>query len=187
MPTGTKILKTPLRISIFVLLTGMLARIVHWPYASQIVLVSFIALAVLYAIRFWKKDHKKFLDYVKLVLVTFWSLNGICRMLDLPYTLIFQIVTGIAFVTWFILEGTAYFMDEDRRSKNSALQIWWNIAMVMGALSIIVGSLMKVLHWEYATPLLVLGIVMVAFYILKDLFSVVKIKGKDRNNEEYQL
>lgn len=187
MSTGKKILKNPIRISIAVLLMGMLARIFHWPYASVIVITGFSAICLLYSIRFWKKTDKLFLDFVKLTLVIFWSLNGICRMLDLPYTLLFQIITGASFITWFVLEGTAYFMDEDRRAKNSTLQIWWNVSMILGTLSIIAGSLMKVLHWEYANILLFLGIIMVALYILKDLFSVSKIKEKDSSNEELKV
>ncbi len=188
MSTGKKILTTPLRISIVVLLLGMLARILSWTFAPPIVIIGFSAILVLYALRFWKKYDKQFVDYVKLVLVVFWCINGVFRMLDLPYTLLFQVVICISFITWFILEGTAYFMDVDRRSKNSSLQIWWNIAMVMGTLSIISGSLMKILQWQFATPLLVLGIVIVAAYILKDLFGVTKIKEEDRNNnEEFQL
>lgn len=187
MSNGKKILKNPLRISIVVLLMGMLARIFQWPYASMMVIGGFSAICIFYGIRFWKKTDRVFLDYVKLVLVLFWSLNGICRMLDLPYTLLFQIITGASFITWFVMEGTAYFMDEDRRAKNSTLQIWWNVSMVLGALSIIAGSLMKVLHWEFANILLILGIIMVAVYILKDLLIVAKIKEKDSSNEEFQL
>ena len=59
--------------------------------------------------------------------------------------------------------------------------------MVVGALAIIAGSLLNVMNWKFAIPLLVLGITIIAAYILKDLFSAGKIENKDRNNEEYQL
>lgn len=187
MSRRKKILKAPLRIAVAILLLGMLARIVQWPHAKIIVITGFASIVLLYTIRFWKKTEKKFLDYVKLVLIVFWTINGIFRMLDFPYTLFFQIVTGICFITWFIMEGTAYFMDEDRRSKNSSLQIWWNIAMVLGTLSIIIGGLMKILHWEFANVLLVAGILIVGLYILKDLFTVPEIEETDPGNEEFLL
>ncbi len=187
MSRRKKILKAPLRIAVAVLLLGMLARIVQWPYAKVIVITGFVSIVLFYCLRFWKKSEKQFLDYVKLILVVFWSTNGVFRMLDLPYTLLFQIVTGISFIVWFIMEGTAYFMDEDRHTKNSPLQIWWNIAMVFGTLSIIMGGLMKVLHWQFANVLLVSGIVIVALYILKDLFTVSKIEEADSGNEEFLL
>jgi len=185
--SGKKILKAPLRISVALLLFGMMARIMEWPFAAQVVIAGFFAIGILYSIRFWKKQTKLFIDYVKLVLIVFWTANGLFRMMDFEYTLVFQVITGVAFVTWFIMEGTAYFMDEDRRSKNSPLQIWWNIAMVMGTLSIIAGSLMKILQWEYASPLLSLGIIVVAMYILKDVFSTPEVKEEDATNEEFQV
>ena len=185
--SGKKILKAPLRISVALLLLGMIARIMEWPYAAQVVIAGLFAIGILYSIRFWNKEPKLFIDYVKLVLIVFWTANGLFRMMNFEYTLVFQIITGAAFVTWFIMEGTAYFMDEDRRAKNTSLQIWWNVAMVLGTLSIIAGSLMKVLQWEYATPLLVLGIAVVALYIVKDLFSTSKIEENDTGSEEFQL
>ncbi|QCX00088.1 hypothetical protein FGM00_08215 [Aggregatimonas sangjinii] len=185
--SGKKILKAPLRISVALLLLGMMARIMEWPFAAQVVIAGFFAIGILYSIRFWNKQPKLFIDYVKLVLIVFWTANGLFRMMNFEYTLVFQIITGAAFVTWFIMEGTAYFMDDDRRAKNSTLQIWWNIAMVMGTLSIIGGSLMTILQWEYATPLLVMGIIVVALYILKDLFSTSEVKEKDTANEEFQI
>jgi len=180
-----KILKAPLRISIAFLLLGIIGRLMEWPYAAQVVITAFVAIGILYSIRFWKKQPKHFIDYVKLVLIVFTTADGLFEMMNFPYTIVFQIIIGAAFVTWFVMEGTAYFMDDDRRAKNTTLQIWWNIAMVMGTLSIIVGSLMKILQWEFATPLLLMGIVVVALYILKDLF--ITTEESDATNEEFQV
>lgn len=179
-----KILKAPLRVSIALLLLGIIGRLMEWPYAAQVVITAFVAIGILYTIRFWKKQPKHFIDYVKLVLIVFAMADGLFEMMNFPYTIVFQIIIGASFVTWFVMEGTAYFMDGDRRAKNTTLQIWWNIAMVLGTLSIIVGSLMKILQWEFATPLLFTGIIVVALYIVKDLFSNEK---KDATNEEFQI
>ncbi|MGB7395025.1 MAG: hypothetical protein WA913_11575, partial [Pricia sp.] len=104
MPTSKKILTVPLRISITVLLLGMLFQIAEWPYATEIILFAFSAIGLLYPIRFWKKQEKRFLDYIKLILVVFWSVNGIFRALDFTYTLFFQVVIAISFIIWIILE-----------------------------------------------------------------------------------
>lgn len=165
----------------------MLMRISHWPYASEIILAAFATTGILYIVRFWKKPEKQFLDYIKLILVVFWASNGVLRALSFPYTLFFQIVIAITFLTWFIMEGTAYFLDEDRKVKNNKAQVIWNFAMVIGALAIIAGSLLNVLNWEFAIPLLVVGIAIIAAYILKDLIPLNKIEKEDRNNEEFQL
>ncbi|MEO1013243.1 MAG: hypothetical protein AAFX53_18265 [Bacteroidota bacterium] len=185
--TTKRILTTPIRLSIGVLLLAMLAKALQWPYASTIMLISFCAIALLYGTRFWKKQEKSFIDYVKLVLVVFWTTNGIFSILHFPYTIVFQIVIAISFLTWFVMEGTAYFLDEDRKSKNSLSQILWNCAMVGGTLAIICGSLLKVLNWDYAIAVIAVGIAIVAAYILKDVFSIKSLEKEDSNNEEFQL
>jgi hypothetical protein len=187
MSVSHRVLKMPIRVSIAILLLGMLAQVLQWPYASEIMLVAFGAIGILYSIRFWKKIEKKFIDYVKLVLVVFWTTNGIFRILDFPYTIVFQVIIAVSFLTWFVMEGTAYFLDEDRKAKNSLSQILWNCAMVLGTLAIICGSLLKILHWDYAIPLFAGGIAIVGAYILKDVFPIKSLKNEDGNHEEFQL
>ena len=187
MSVYKKILTLPLRLSMVILLMGMLMKILEWPLASQIMLLSFVSIGILYIIRFWKKPAVLFIDYVKLILVVFWTTNGVFRIMDFPYTIIFQVIIAVTFVIWFIMEGTAYFLDDDRRAKNSNGQLAWNFSMVIGTLSIIAGSLMKLLNWEFAIPLLIMGITIVAAYILKDIFIADKMGNKDSNNQEYQL
>lgn len=187
MSTNKKILKLPLRISLAILLSGIMAKMLEWPYATKLFLAGFAALGLLYAIRFLYKAEKKVLDFIKLVLVSFWSLYGIFTVMNFPYTLFFLTMTAIAFLLWFIMEGTAYFLDEDRRAKNSLYHILWNCALVLGTLGVIAGSLLKILHWDYSLHLLSLGITMIAAYILKDVFVPETPKEDGHNHEEYQL
>lgn len=187
MSNTKKILKLPLRISIGVLLFGMLAKILEWSFAKEIMLFGFTTIGILYVFRFLKKRERQFIDYTKLVLIVFWATNGIFRVLDFPYTLFFQIITAIAFVTWFILEGTAYFLDEDRRAKNSIGQILWNCLLVVGTLGVITGTILKVLDWAYAIHLLSLGITFIGAYVLKDVFVPSKNREEEQSNEEYQI
>lgn len=187
MPTIPKILTIPLRIALAVLLLGMLFQIAHWPYATEIILFAFVSIGILYPFRFGKKTQKKFLDYIKLILVVFWSFNGIFMALDFAYILFFQIVIAISFLIWIILEGTAYFLDDDRKTRNNRSQVLWNLAMVLGTLAIIIGSLLNLLNWQFAIPLMVFGVVIILVYILKDIFRPNKLERNDRNNEEYQM
>lgn len=187
MSTFKKILTMPLRLSVVLILMGMLMKFFEWPMATQVMFVSFAAIGVLYFIRFWKKPTRHFIDYNKLVLVSFWALNGIFNIMDFPYTILFQVIIAVSFVLWFVMEGTAYFLDDDRSSKNSSMQLLWNFAMVLGTLAIIAGSLLKILNWEFAIPLLTLGIAMVAIYVLKDVFTTRKMGTDESSNEEYQL
>jgi len=170
-----------------VLLFGMLMKILELPYAKEIMLLGFSIIGTLYIFRFLKKTEKQFIDYTKLVLIVFWATNGIFRVLDFPYSLFFQIITAIAFVTWFIMEGTAYFLDEDRRAKNSMAQILWNSILVVGTLGVIAGTILKVLDWDYAIHLLSLSITLIGAYVLKDVFLPSESNEEEQNNEEYQL
>jgi hypothetical protein len=187
MVTNKKVLKTPLRISIVTLLIGMAMRMLDWPYAAGVLFTAFLAIGVLYAIRFLKKDNKKPVAFVKVILVLFWTTNGLLRIMDFPYTLVFQIGTAITFVTWFAMEGTAYFMDEDRKARNSIVEIFWNFAMVVGVLIIIGGGLMHLLEWEYSITTLTTGLTIVTAYILKDVFSPSKENVNNENNKELHI
>lgn len=184
MKKSTKALKIPIRVAIVALLCGMLMRILNLPYTEGIIFVSFMAIGVLYAIRFTKKEEKQSVDFIKMVLVLFWTTNGLLKILDFPYTIFFQIGTAITFITWFAMEGTAYFMDGDRTAKNSFIEVIWNCAMVVGVLTIISGGLMHLLNWEYAIPTLTIGLTIVTAYILKDIFNPAKEENKDTSNEE---
>ncbi|MFS4455636.1 hypothetical protein [Maribacter sp. 2304DJ31-5] len=182
-----KVLKTPIRIALIVLLCGMIMRTLNLPYTAGIIFTAFLTIGILYGIRFAKKEDKRPVAYIKMVLVLFWTTNGLLRILDFPYTLFFQIGTAITFIMWFAMEGTAYFMDEERRAKNSFIEVFWNFVMVIGVLTIISGGLMHLVDWEYATSTLTIGLTIVTTYILKDIFSPTKDKKKDQNNEELLL
>jgi len=187
MSSYKKILKMPLRVSLAVLLSGVIAKMLEWPYAKEIILYSFIIVGLLYATRFINKQEKLFIDYTKLALVTFFSLYGIFTILEFSHTLFFLILMTITFVMWFVLEGTAYFLDEDRRSKNTTYQILWNCALVLGTLAIISGCLLQILNWDYAFHLLSVGITVVVAYILKDVFVPETTHRDESSSEEYQL
>ncbi len=184
MENSKKVYKNHLRAALAVLLMGMLMKVLHWPYASGIIFTAFLAILVLYTVRFLKKEEKKTIDLIKMGLVLFWTTNGLLRILDFQYTLFFQIGTALTFIAWFAMEGTAYFMDHRRKTKNTLADILWNFVMVLGVLTIILGGLMHLLNWDYSIPTLTIGLTIVTSFILKDIFSPPKSRKEDSNNEE---
>lgn len=178
-------MKTPLRVALVALLSGFILRILEIPYAAGVIFVSFLTIGLLYTIRFSKKTNKKPVAYIKMILVLFWTTNGLLRILDYSNTLIFQIGTALTFVVWFSMEGTAYFMDEDRKDKNTLVEIIWNMAMVAGVSAIITGGLMHLLEWEFSIPTLTTGFTVVTAYILKDVFNPSK-EHQEETPEELQ-
>lgn len=170
METEKKILRTPLRIAISLLIVGFIWKILHFPtIANPIIIISLFAIGVLYAFRFWKKSKKGFLEYNKLVLVTSWSLNGIFKILDLSHNDFFQLLGSLAFLVWIIMEGISYLIDDKEDNRSDIIYFIWNTMMIIGILAIIIGSLTKILEWEYATPTLVTGFILVTAYVLKDI------------------
>lgn len=184
MENSKKVFKNHLRSALAVLLMGMVMKVLQWPYASGIIFISFSAILFLYTIRFLKKEEKKTIDFIKMGLVLFWTTHGLLRILDFKHTLFFQIGTVITFIAWFAMEGTSYFMDQKRKTKNSLTDIIWNFVMVLGVLTIILGGLMHLLNWDYSIPTLTIGLTIVTSFILKDIFSPPKSREEDSNNEE---
>ena len=172
METEKKILRTPLIIAISLLIVGFLCKISHFTtVANPLISTSLLAIVVLYAWRFWRKTKKGFLQYNKLILVTCWSLNGIFQILDISHTDFFQVIGGLTFIIWVIMEGTTYLIDDKDDNRSDIVYFMWNTMMIIGILAIIIGSLTKILEWEYAIPTLVTGLILVAAYILKDLLG----------------
>ncbi|NJB70084.1 hypothetical protein GGR42_000546 [Saonia flava] len=172
MSNQKKYLTIPIRISLLLILVGMLFKALHWipVFTNGIILCSFVAISILYSLRFSKKQTKGSIAYIKLVLVIFWSLNGIFTILHLPYGEVFQIVSLIAFLFWTAMEGTSYFFNKEAQENNTSYLLW-NGIMILGAFSIVLGTLFSFLNWDYAVPLLVFGISSVVVYILRDVFA----------------
>ncbi|WP_371286029.1 GldL-related protein [Winogradskyella forsetii] len=65
-----KIFNFPLCIAIIVLIFGMLFKVMHWPFASILMLIGGISIGSLYVIRFISKKNKfyYFLIYRKRVI-----------------------------------------------------------------------------------------------------------------------
>ncbi|WP_394749170.1 hypothetical protein [Spongiimicrobium salis] len=174
MAATKKVLKIPIRIGIGVLLLGILFKIQQiTPFANHIIVSALAAIAVLYTIRFWKKEKKQFLDYIKLILIDVWCLNVIFSVLHLPYDTILESITFISFLVWAVLEGTAYFAKENEETDISINQILWNGMVVLGSLSVIGGIMFKILHIGYSDLLLGIGLLLIGAYIFRDTFAGV--------------
>ena len=167
-----KQLTTPIRIAIIILITGLLSKALQWwSFSDAIIFTGFGLIAGLYSYRFWKKTTKGSIAYIKLILVIFWCLNGIFTIMDFAFSEIFQIISLIAFVFWVVMEGTSYFSVEDNDiNKNNFKYLLWNAIMILGAIAIVMGGLFSVLNWEYAIYILVLGVISIMAYILRDVF-----------------
>ncbi|MGB0525318.1 MAG: hypothetical protein ACPGJS_20255 [Flammeovirgaceae bacterium] len=77
MNTKKILLTKLLKLFMAVLCIGVYFKFMAWPYASLLFDVPLFMLACLYPYRFWQKEPKVQLDYVKVVLVVVGALGAI--------------------------------------------------------------------------------------------------------------
>ncbi len=171
MESDKKILSIPLRVSMCFILVGFIFKMLHWQLASTILTFAFVSILVLYALRFWNKPKKTFLAYNKLILISFWAINGLIQIYHLPFALYTQIILVISLILWAILEGTAYFSKENKSKKLNTSLIIWNLIMVLGSIAIMSGGFLMLLELDYAIALLTLGVFLITIYVFKDVFA----------------
>lgn len=172
----TKILTFPLRLSVIVLIFGALFKIMHWPFANNLMLIGAVSLAILYTIRFFNKKKKLLLDYVKLALILIWVFNYLVRAFHIFYvSYLFEILFLILFIYWFIVEGPAYIKNR-KFTKNRFLKVFYKILIVLTGFMVIFGMLFKIQHWPYGSLLFILGILSLNILLFLDYFLI------DRNH-----
>ena len=66
---GNTVVRNLLNISISLLLIGILFKIQHYAYAGELIFTGYGAIFILYPIRFYHKQPKVLLDYLKVGLV----------------------------------------------------------------------------------------------------------------------
>lgn len=175
MEEQVKILRAPLRISIAVLIVGVMFKIMHWPFGAWIIVFGFSLIAVLYPFRFMNKKSKVLLDYARLLFVICWAVYGIFAALHLPYKIIFDVLRSISFVFWIIMEGINYF-SKVKEKKSGTINIISYIIIAISAALVLVGALFKIMHWPGAGPMLVVGLSLVVIWFLLDFFKIGKSK-----------
>lgn len=165
----TKILLFPLRIALAVSLLGTLGRLLHWPYADEMLLFGFGATIVFYFFRYRHKHPKELIDHVKGILVFSWAMNGIAVTLYWPYRRIIQIIYLLSVICWIYLEWEKY--RERKQEGNPQAFIGFQpsyIFLMIGTGMILLGNLFKILHWMYANTLLIGGFLTIIVWLMAD-------------------
>lgn len=159
-----------LRICISILLLGALFKIMHWPNANQLLVISITCILILYPIRFLFKQQKVFMDYVKLILVVTWCLNYLTKVLHIyQFPLFFNIILILAFIWWFINEGTAYITFNNITLNGISKSLYFTvIGFTFGF--IFLGVVFKIQHWPFSNQLFVTGIFSAAVLLIVDYF-----------------
>lgn len=164
--------KIPIRIAISILIIGSLFKIMHWPHANLIMVSAFSLIFIIYPLRFWKKNKKLLIDYIKLFGVCIWAIRGVFSTFHLNYSDILTLLTLLFFGAWVVLEAINYIKPEqEQNSKLSVVETIATLIFAFGAVFVIIGFAFKILHWPYANILLIIGLCSAALWFLKDLFT----------------
>jgi len=163
-----KILKAPIRISLAVFILGLLFKIMHWPYSWLIITVSCASVMIFYSLRFLNKNTKEILDYTKLILVFSWGLNAVFAINHLPYKIIFNVAFLISFLLWLLLGG---YQDYYGKKKSRGSSFFGGAFMSVSMGLVIVGALLKIMHWAGSGMFLIAGLIMAAIWFFLDFFK----------------
>lgn len=159
-------LESLLRICISILIIGMLFKIQRWLYVDFVIVLTYFAIAILYFVRFWKKEQVSLIDYAKLILVTSWAFNGVLAILHLNRYFLGDTVQ-IFFAIFIIMTISSHSNDKKGNAKNIASIVVLGIAISIT----FIGALFKIMHYPSSSILLTVGVLTIVIWILKDLFS----------------
>lgn len=102
----TKIFRT-IQVGIGFLIIGAMFKIMHWPGASIILLVSMFTIAITYLVRFIYKKNKNRLDVLKLLWVLFSYIGGFLILMHIipsEYSNIAHVILWLAIID-FVITG----------------------------------------------------------------------------------
>ena len=174
-----KIFGLILRLFVSLLIFAVLFKVMHWPYANTILLPAVAGILIFYSIRFLFKNQKNSLDYIKLIFVFTWSftyLNSNFYFIQIPKLL--EFIPLVLFAWWFINEGTSYF-SLSKLKGNSSFKIFYSIFLVLTLGLVILGIILRILHWPYGALLFTLGMLLASIFVVIDFFAREKIKPLD--------
>lgn len=147
-----KTLNVPIGIVLILFPLSQIFRIMHWPLGSAFELIMFLAIAILYGIRYGLNPTFVFKDTIKIVMATSWVLVNVFSRLDFlgfEWLFILLIISGVIFLGWELLDVIL------EKSKENRLNIWQWIGVILISIKI----LFKVMYWPGVGPVLLISLI----------------------------
>ena len=179
-----KLFSIPLKLALACVITGIMLKVMHWPFAGWLIITGFGTVALLYPIRFWKKENKRWIDFARLGFAVSWAINGIFTLNHFPYSWPIQFIAGILSLIWLLSEGVNFLLKEEN-TKPSVNSKWAleTTLIIFACIVTVLGALFKIQHWPYADAILIAGLVLGVCWMLKDLFIKNELDNNDLDNE----
>lgn len=154
-----KFLDAILQISVAGALLGVSMKVMHWPYATIILVCSSIIFAVTYPIKFWFIKEKRTTDYLKLILALFWGIGTLLSSLNVAYSSLINYVTLGVFLIWFLFRGI---------EKNSGIS---SVLFILSVIFVGLGCIFRIMHWPGVPILFGLGILIGCLWVVIGMFN----------------
>ncbi|GAB5398855.1 MAG: hypothetical protein Aureis2KO_04400 [Aureisphaera sp.] len=142
----------PWRIAVAVVLVGILLKLLHMAYDEEVLMVGLAGILILYPLHFFNKGKKSFLDYAKLFFAIFATLHYAFAVFHWSYGHVFTRLAQLSLVVLII----AYISQNEKSSKKNGLEI---LLYTVAGVGIVLGAILKILHWGYGDILLIVGMI----------------------------
>jgi len=153
--------KRLINIGIAILIIGMLFSIEHLPFGYQIITLGFVIISIFYFLHFLIKKSKQFIDYVKLILVFLWSINGLLKTHHLLYTPIVSRLFVIFIIVWVMLELSDLGSNNkiQKLKEKSSILKWLVVICITGEM------IFQIQHWQGRILLSFCGLFLTYFWL----------------------
>ncbi|WP_196888369.1 hypothetical protein [Aureivirga sp. CE67] len=94
----------PVRFAIGILLIGIVFKVNHLSGGNLIISISFGLILLFYAIKVFKQKYRRTLDFIKLILIGFWCIQGILSINHFLYSSFFRYGFWISLLVWGVFE-----------------------------------------------------------------------------------
>ena len=169
--TIIKLIDTALQVAVAAALLGVSFRVMHWPYATLILVVSSVSFACLYPIKFTLNSQKKTSDYFKLVLALTWGLGTLFSSLELQYSNLMNYLALGIFLLWFLFNGLR---------KDGGIS---GILFIISAVFVGLGCLFRFMHWPGISVLFGIGILTGCLWVVIGMF----LKSSEEDEEQDEI
>jgi len=113
LKNGTFIKNKLFKISISIFIIEILFKIMHFPFAGPMIILSFLSISILYTIHFFKKQNKVMVDYLKLIILYIAVFEWVFSLLHWPYAWEIQYMSGFIFLIFIMY----YIISEKRNGR----------------------------------------------------------------------
>ena len=142
------------------ILISMLFGAIHWPYRTDLLLLSCAIFMAAYTAHIIIRPNKITRDYYKFGAAMCWVLNLVFKSLHFPGASIFGYLF-LAFLGFMIMAPK-----RAATQKKSRLRTFKNVLVIIGVASILCGSAFKIMHWPGASLALISGYLLLIFWLL---------------------